>query len=552
MPPNFSGGGCIPRVQPSELPRAAPKLHIYVTKAVIGIAATGHAPPGHRRTTQSSTRTRRHDDGDDDDDDDDGDDSPAADDPYLVCIPYVPMVISSFYEIVSVVHAETRVHHGDGFSCTRITSTRITSTAICTAMWRQEQVARMLSQLRLGSTLAHIPERFVVCPPGMGIQSAVSGRSVSASADWRAVFGGNDMDRGCLPGGWRGKAGLRTSGRSSAITATTASEGAAGAASGARLAEMPAMRLDGDGVSAGKRGGDAGDTPAPCRLPVYRFAGAGGAGEGAGEAEAEGGGGGDGDGNGEGGGGASSSMRAVDVPADIFAQPLRADILHRVVRWQLARRQQGTHKTKTRSEVRGGGRKPWQQKGSGRARQGTIRAVQWRGGGTVHGPVVRSHAHDLPRKVRRLGLAVAVSAKLEEGRLVIVDRFTGAGEEERGEEGGEERGEERGEEGGEEGGEAEGARAAVAVENKTQEMVRRIDGLFARAEVPVTRRSVLMVDGTGGLPASVVKSTRNIPWVDVIPVVGLNVYSILQRDVLVMTRDAVNGLVARLHAPIKR
>jgi len=158
----------------------------------------------------------------------------------------------------------------------------------------------------------------------------------------------------------------------------------------------------------------------------------------------------------------------------------------------------------------------------------------------VHGPVVRSHAHDLPRKVRRLGLAVAVSAKLEEGRLVIVDRFTGAGEEE----GDEERGEE--------GSEAEGARAAVAVENKTQEMVRRIDGLFARAEVPVTRRSVLMVDGTGGLPASVVKSTRNIPWVDVIPVVGLNVYSILQRDVLVMTRDAVNGLVARLHAPIKR
>jgi len=98
MPPNFSGGGCIPRVQPSELPRAAPKLHIYVTKAVIEIAATGHAPPGHRRTTQSSTRTRRHDD--DDGDDDDGDDSPAADDPYLVCIPYVPMVISSFYESV--------------------------------------------------------------------------------------------------------------------------------------------------------------------------------------------------------------------------------------------------------------------------------------------------------------------------------------------------------------------------------------------------------------------------------------------------------------------
>eukprot|EP00889_Picochlorum_renovo_P001570 jgi/Picre1/28600/NNA_004001.t1 len=103
------------------------------------------------------------------------------------------------------------------------------------------------------------------------------------------------------------------------------------------------------------------------------------------------------------------------------SQPVRVDILHRVVRWQLAKRQQGTHVTKTRSDVRGGGRKPWQQKGSGRARQGTIRAPQWRGGGVVHGPVLRSHAHSLQKRVRRLGLKCAVSAKIAEGRFLVVD-----------------------------------------------------------------------------------------------------------------------------------
>ncbi len=371
-------------------------------------------------------------------------------------------------------------------------------------MSSQQQVVRVLSRLRMGSTLAHVPESL----PGTKAASCIaSGRSVAPSAGLRAVLGGNDMDRGCLPGGWRGKARLSTSGLSRSITATTTTPTPerTGAAVNVLSTDMPAsaMQSEANGASAGS----AEEMTAPLRLPVYSFVD-----DGAGKR--------DGNGNGA----ASSSTSAVDVPADIFAQPLRPDILHRVVRWQLARRQQGTHKTKTRSEVRGGGRKPWQQKGSGRARQGTIRAVQWRGGGTVHGPVVRSHAHDLPKKVRRLGLAVAVSAKLEEGRLVIVDRFAGEGEGDAGE----------------------------AVDNKTQAMLRRIDGLFARAEVPVTRRSVLMVDGADGIPASVVKSTRNIPWVDVIPVVGLNVYSILQRDVLVMTKDAVEGLVTRLHTPIRR
>lgn len=109
------------------------------------------------------------------------------------------------------------------------------------------------------------------------------------------------------------------------------------------------------------------------------------------------------------------------LSGDIFDVPIRRDILHRVVRWQLARRQQGTHKTKTRSEVRGGGRKPWNQKGSGRARQGTIRAPQWRGGGVSHGPVPRSHEHGLQKRVRRLGLKCALSAKAWERRITVVD-----------------------------------------------------------------------------------------------------------------------------------
>jgi large subunit ribosomal protein L4 len=106
---------------------------------------------------------------------------------------------------------------------------------------------------------------------------------------------------------------------------------------------------------------------------------------------------------------------------DVFDVPIRKDILHRVVRWQLARRQQGTHKTKTRSEVRGGGRKPRPQKGSGRARAGTIRAPQWRGGGVAHGPVPRSHEHKLFKRVRRLGLKCALSTKVWERRFAVVD-----------------------------------------------------------------------------------------------------------------------------------
>jgi large subunit ribosomal protein L4 len=204
------------------------------------------------------------------------------------------------------------------------------------------------------------------------------------------------------------------------------------------------------------------------------------------------------------------STKMCQLDEDIFHVPVRVDILHRVVRWQLARRQQGTHKTKTRSEVRGGGRKPWQQKGSGRARQGTIRAVQWRGGGVVHGPVVRSHAHSLQKRVRRLGLKCAVSAKLQEGRLIVVDTLDPS-------------------------------------DCKTSFLQERVDALLGDA---AQRRSALFVDAEE-ISDNLFMGTRNIPWVDVIPIRGLNVYSILQRDYLIMSTDAVTAFVERMKKPIR-
>jgi len=196
------------------------------------------------------------------------------------------------------------------------------------------------------------------------------------------------------------------------------------------------------------------------------------------------------------------------LPEDVFGVPVRIDILHRVVRWQLARRQQGTHKTKTRSEVSGGGRKPWQQKGSGRARQGTIRAPQWRGGGIVHGPVVRSHAHKLQKRVRRLGLQCAVSAKVSEGRLLVVDSLT-------------------------------------PEDGKTGTVKGHVDALLDGAP----RQSVLFVDDD--ISDELKLGSRNLPWVDTVPVHGLNVYSILQRDYLVMSRNAIDAFIERIRKPIR-
>jgi large subunit ribosomal protein L4 len=171
-----------------------------------------------------------------------------------------------------------------------------------------------------------------------------------------------------------------------------------------------------------------------------------------------------------------------------------------MVNWQLAKRRAGTHKTKGISDVSGTTRKPHRQKGTGRARQGSLRSPQFRGGAVIFGPVVRSHAHDLTKKVRRLALKTVLSSKQADGKLVILDA----------------------------------ARTQAA---KTKALAGKLDKLGWR--------SVLVIDGPE-LDDNFCRAAANIPGVDVLPQQGANVYDILRRDILVLTRDAVQHLEARL------
>lgn len=195
----------------------------------------------------------------------------------------------------------------------------------------------------------------------------------------------------------------------------------------------------------------------------------------------------------------NKSVGEIDLSDDIFGLPVRVDILHRMVGWQLSKRRSGNHKTKTISEISGTTKKPYNQKGTGNARQGSLRSAQMRGGSTIFGPVVRSHAYDLNKKVRKLALKVALSAKAADGKLVILDE-------------------------------------AKSSSVKTKEMVARFKNLGWT--------SVLVIDGQ--VDTTFALASRNIPHVDVLPQVGANVYDILRRDTLVLTRDAVQALEARL------
>ncbi|KAJ4801834.1 50S ribosomal protein L4 [Rhynchospora pubera] len=195
------------------------------------------------------------------------------------------------------------------------------------------------------------------------------------------------------------------------------------------------------------------------------------------------------------------------LAGDVFDVPIRTDIIHRVVKWQLAKRRQGTHSTKTISEVSGTGRKPWRQKGTGRARHGTLRGPQFRHGAACHGPKPRSHAIKLQKKVRRLGLKVALSARTAEGKLLVFEDLE-------------------------------------LPSHKTKNIVNYVSEM-------TDAKKVLLVDG-GPLDDKLKLATRNLHYVNVLPSIGLNVYSILQHDTLVMTRDAVNRIVERMHTPINR
>jgi len=195
----------------------------------------------------------------------------------------------------------------------------------------------------------------------------------------------------------------------------------------------------------------------------------------------------------------NQNVGEIDLADDVFGLPVRADILHRAVNWQLAKRQSGNHKTKGISEISGTTKKPFAQKGGGRARQGSLRSAQFRGGATIFGPVVRSHAHDLTKKMRKLALKTALSAKVADGKLIVVD-------------------------------------TATAANPKTKELAVRLSKLGLS--------SVLFIDGA--VDGNFALASRNIPYVDVLPQVGANVYDILRRDTLVLTKDAVHALEARL------
>ena len=188
----------------------------------------------------------------------------------------------------------------------------------------------------------------------------------------------------------------------------------------------------------------------------------------------------------------------TELPDYIFASTPRPDIMARVVHWQLAKRRAGTHSTKGMNDVSGTTKKPYRQKGTGNARQGSLRAPQFRGGGIVHGPVPRSHAYSLNKKVRRLGLISALSQKQVEGKLIVLDAANGTA--------------------------------------KTGELAKKLKALGWR--------SALIVDQA--VDAGFVRASRNIPGIDVLPTIGANVYDILNHDVLAITTAGVAGLRQRL------
>jgi large subunit ribosomal protein L4 len=190
----------------------------------------------------------------------------------------------------------------------------------------------------------------------------------------------------------------------------------------------------------------------------------------------------------------------VELADSVFGVEVRRDILARAVNWQLAKRRAGTHKVKGRSEVAGTSKKPFRQKGTGRARQGSMKGPHMRGGGVVFGPHPRDHSHDLPKKVRRLALKAALSAKRADGTLVVLDK-------------------------------------AELEDAKTR--------ILAQRAATLGWGKALIIDGET-IDANFARAAHNLPGLDVLPSRGANVYDILRHETLVLTRTAVDKLVERL------
>jgi large subunit ribosomal protein L4 len=189
---------------------------------------------------------------------------------------------------------------------------------------------------------------------------------------------------------------------------------------------------------------------------------------------------------------------SIELNDEIFGLEPRMDLIHRMIRYQLAKRRAGTHAVKNRAEIWRTGKKMYKQKGTGGARHGSARVPQFRGGGRAFGPVVRDHSHDLPKKVRALALRHALSAKMKDGGVIVWDKA-----------------------------EADGKTKALKA-------------TFLKAGL----KSALIIDGA--IPQEqFALAARNIPQIDVLPIQGINVYDILRREKLVLTRAAVDALEAR-------
>ncbi len=195
----------------------------------------------------------------------------------------------------------------------------------------------------------------------------------------------------------------------------------------------------------------------------------------------------------------ASDVGEIQLSESVFGLPARIDILQRAVEWQRAKKQAGTHKTKGISEISGTTAKPYRQKGTGRARQGSRRASQFVGGQTTFGPVVRSHSHKLTKKFRKLALRTALSVKFAEGKMLVIDSL-----------------------------DTESA--------KTRDLLASFKRLGVSDAVVIS----------GQFNPDFVKSASNIPKIEVLPVEGLNVLSILKRDSLIVSRDAIDAIQQRV------
>lgn len=196
----------------------------------------------------------------------------------------------------------------------------------------------------------------------------------------------------------------------------------------------------------------------------------------------------------------NKEVGSIELMDGVFALEPRRDILARMVNWQLAKRRAGTHSSKGISAIAGTTKKPHSQKGTGHARQGSKRSPQFRGGAVIFGPVVRDHAHSLTKRLRALALRMALSSKNKNGKLLIIDE-------------------------------------AKAADYKTKAISAKLGKLGLK--------SVLIIDGAN-LDENFAKAVRNIPQVDLLPEQGANVYDILRRDTLVLTKNAVEQLQERL------